>query len=108
MWGGSCDQLVIERERANLDDRLAATLAALGLQGAGMLERGDRAVLGKRPRMAARELTAVQRDRGDLTLIDANVDAAPNQAGIQRVVAGIETQIPVSYTHLTLPTIYSV
>jgi len=90
--GGSRDQLVIERERANLDDRLAATLAALGLQHAGMLERSDRAVLGKRARMAARDLTAVQRDRGDLTLIDANVDAAPDESGIQRVVAGIEAQ----------------
>jgi len=60
-----------------------------------MLERSDRAVLGKRARVAARDLTAVQRDGEDLTLIYANVDAAPDESGIQRVVAGIEAQIRI-------------
>jgi hypothetical protein len=47
MSGGSRDQLVIERERTNLDERLSATLGTLAFQRAGMLERRDRAVLGK-------------------------------------------------------------
>ena len=41
------------------------------LQRAGVLERGDRAVLGERPRVAAGELAGVQRDREDLALADA-------------------------------------
>ena len=48
-WGGSCDQRVVARERADLDDRLsdAATLGAFGVQGAGMFERGDRPMRGE-------------------------------------------------------------
>ena len=82
MPGGSCDQLVVAGQRADLDDRLAAAaFVALGLQRAGVLERGDRAVLGERARVPAGQLAGVQRDRSDLALADARLDAAADQAG---------------------------
>ena len=40
-----------------------------------------------------RELARVQRDGGDLGLGDANLDPAPGQPWVERVVVGVETQV---------------
>ena len=43
----------------------------------------------------AGELAGVQRDREDLRVADADLDAPADQAGIERVVAGVKAQIRV-------------
>jgi hypothetical protein len=80
--------------QADLDRGLVAALALMALlfERAGVLERGQRAVLGERARVSAGELAGVQRDRDDLAVADAGFDAATDQARVQRVVAGIEAQ----------------
>lgn len=45
--------------------------------------------------MAAGELAGVERDRRDLGLGDADLDAPPGQPRVQRVVAGIEAQVGI-------------
>ena len=60
-----------------------------------MLERSDRAVLGKRPGVAAGNLTSVQGSGEDLPLVDADLDAAPDELRVQGVIAGIEPQIGI-------------
>jgi len=77
----SCDQLVIDRERALLDDQLPLSFAAALPQRAGMLEGGDRAVLGEAALVAAHELARVQPGRCDLALADADLNATANQVG---------------------------
>jgi hypothetical protein len=58
---------VIDRQRPHLDlEHLGLTAA--GAERAGVLERGDRAVLGEAPLVSAPQLAGVQRDRGDLAL----------------------------------------
>src|SRR5215213_10017352 len=66
--GGSCDQRVVGRQRTDLDVRFVRTaaLVALELERAGVLERGDRLMLGEAARVTAGVLAAVQRHRQDL------------------------------------------
>ena len=85
---------VIAGQRTDLDVGLApSALVALGLERAGVLERGDRAVLGERRGVAAGQLAGVQRDRGDLAIGDPGLDAPPDQPRVERVVAGVEAQV---------------
>ncbi len=60
-----------------------------------MLERSDRAVLGKRAGVPAGNLPGVQHGGEDLAFVDANLDAAPDQRRVEGVVAGIEAQIRI-------------
>lgn len=60
-----------------------------------MFERGDRAVPGERAGVTARQLAGFQRDGEDLTLAHTQLNAAADQPRVQRVVAGIETQVRV-------------
>src|SRR6266545_3266084 len=47
------------------------------------------------PRVAAGELAAVQAEGEDLGLGDADLDAAPDEPGIERVVVGLKPQVRV-------------
>ena len=95
--GGSCDQRVIGGQRADLDDRLAWprrsarwALSARACSSAVIVRcRANDA------RVPAGELAGVQRDREDLALGDAGLDAAADQPRVERVVAGVEAQIGV-------------
>src|ERR1700756_5268970 len=75
---GSCDQLVIDSQRPLLDDDLVLAATALA-QRPSVLESGDRLVLRKAALVPARELAAVQRNRHDLPLADAHLDATADQ-----------------------------
>ena len=82
--GGSCDQPVIARQRAVLDCRLRGGRGARSrwrLQRAGVLERGDRAVLRERARVAAGELAGVQRDRDDSRWSTRTSTRRPTRSG---------------------------
>src|SRR5690242_15352449 len=63
---GSCDQLVIDRQRPLLDQHLIASFTTASSQRAGVLERGQGAVAREAPLVPARELASIQRDRHDL------------------------------------------
>ena len=60
-----------------------------------MLKRGDRAMPRERPGVLAGDLASVQRDRHDLALVDANLNTARDERGIQRVVVGVKAQMRV-------------
>jgi len=68
-------------------------MAAGGAQCAGVLQRGDRAVLGEGPLVAAGDLTAVQNDREDLAVGHPRFDAPASERRIQRVAAAPLTHI---------------
>src|SRR5437016_3463497 len=71
----SCrDQGVVAGKRARLDLGLGRGAAQL-TQRSRVLERGDRAVAGERADVLAGELAAVEADRQDLALGDAQLDA---------------------------------
>jgi hypothetical protein len=55
-----------------------------------VLKRGDRPVPREHPVMPAGQLAGVQRDRGHLALIDADLDAAADQPRVQLVVVGVD------------------
>jgi hypothetical protein len=95
--GGSCDQRVIARERADLDERFRGTapLAELVLERAGVLERGDCPMPRKRSRVPAGQLAGVERSRQDRAVADAGLDAAADQARVKAVVVGVEAQVAV-------------
>jgi hypothetical protein len=77
------DQLVLDRQRPLRHQRLRLRgwLPATLPERPGMLERGDRAVLGEAPLVPGRELARVQCDRGDLALADADFHASPDEVG---------------------------
>ena len=55
--------------------------------------------------------SALRASAGDVALINPHLDAnaAEGGAGLEEAVVDVSAQgVPVSYTHLTLPTIYSV
>ena len=54
---------------------------------------GGREAAGEHARVAAGELAGVQRDRRDLGLRDAHLDAAADQARVQRVVVTVKAQV---------------
>jgi hypothetical protein len=54
---------------------------------------GDLLPAGEHAAMTARNLTRVERDGRDLALGDANVDALPDEAGVQGVVVAIDADI---------------
>ena len=86
----SCDQLVIDRQRPLLDQQLVTRLPVAGAERPGVLERGDGPVLREHALVPAGELAGVQRDRDDLPLGDADLDAPADQVRVQRVVVGVE------------------
>src|SRR6516165_1514933 len=54
---------------------------------------GEGQMAGEAARVARRELARIQRDRSDLTLAHAQLDAAAGEARIERVVVGVKAQI---------------
>jgi hypothetical protein len=96
-WRNRCASSVADRQRPGLDDRLDLVVVAVAaaLQSAGVLERGDRAMPGKRSGVPASQLSAVERDRENLAVSDPDLDAAADEVGVQRVVAGIEPNVRI-------------
>jgi hypothetical protein len=88
------DQRVVAGKRPLLDLGLGRGAAQLA-QRIGVLERGDRAITGKRTGVSAGELARVERHREQLALRDAELDAAADQARVERVVARVDAHVRV-------------
>jgi len=52
-------------------------------------------VAGEAPTVPGGELARVQRERRDLALADAHLDAAPDKPGIKRLVTGIHAHVGI-------------
>jgi hypothetical protein len=84
--------LVVAGERAGLDLGLGRGAAQLP-ERSRVLGRGDRAVARERARVLRGDLARVEADGEDLALRDLELDAAADQARVERVVVGVDPDV---------------
>jgi hypothetical protein len=87
---------VVAPERAQLDLGLGGGSAEFP-QGAGVLERGDRAMAGEGTAVVAGELARLERDRKHLPLRDPDLDPPARQVRIERVVVRVDAQVRIGW-----------
>ncbi len=91
--GPTLESAVRRRTSRSLPDVLAGSFGDLSERAACVLERGNRAVLGEAASMATGELAGVESGGHDLALGDLDLDAAADEARIERVVVGVKAQV---------------